>query len=29
MDYEQYRISLIKGYYDNQLETLLSGRGNA
>lgn len=24
MDYEQYRISLIKGYYDNQLETLLS-----
>jgi hypothetical protein len=24
MDYENYRISLIKGYYDNQLETLMS-----
>ena len=24
MSYEQYRVSLIQGYYDNQLETLLS-----
>lgn len=24
MDYEQYRVSLIKSYYDNQLETLMS-----
>ena len=24
MDYEQYRVSLIKGFYDNQLETLMS-----
>jgi pimeloyl-ACP methyl ester carboxylesterase len=24
MDYENYRVSLIKGYYDNQLETLMS-----
>jgi pimeloyl-ACP methyl ester carboxylesterase len=25
MDYERYRTSLIKGYYDYQLETLMSG----
>src|SRR3954471_3662742 len=24
VSYEQYRVSLIKGYYDNQLETLMS-----
>jgi hypothetical protein len=25
MDYERYRTSLIQGYYDYQLETLMSG----
>jgi hypothetical protein len=24
MDYQQYRASLIKGYYDHQLEALMS-----